>query len=452
MAATPKLRRTWPQRLTFGLVLLTALACFSTAAALATGQWVISQRQLVDLAEPDSAPTAAGGGLEIVIPGATTTLPDPDAPPPTTIELAEPDAANFLVVGADNGECVDAPVGDRSDLGERSDTIMIWRTNPEDDQLAVLSLPRDLYVDIAGGSKARINSAYRRNDPSRLIDTIFLNFGVPVDHYVQVDFCAFRELVDAVGGVEVPFEFPARDTASGLRIEEVGCVNLDADMALAYVRSRKYQYESPPGSGVWRTDGTSDFGRISRQQDFLRRVVAKVIDEGLYSPSVLTALIDTNREYVVTDTGLTLQRMLEFANTLRRLEPGEITTYRVESTSETTIDGSQVERPRIQNDNMQAILAVFRGEALLAEAPEQVLGESGTSTTIATTTDTTTATTTTAPAASTTTLASADADDDTSDADDPADAPTSATATTLPSVEAEENVVGVAPSRDSTCG
>lgn len=442
-APTTKLRRTWPQRLTFVFVLLTALACFGTAAGLATGHWVISQRQLVELTGSDADPNAAAQQPQIVYPGATTTMPsgDPSAPT-TTIELAEPDAANFLVVGADNGDCEGAStetVGDRSDLGERSDTIMIWRANPENDQLAVLSFPRDLYVDISGGSKARINSAYRRNDPSRLIDTILLNFGVPVDHYVQVDFCAFKELVGAVGGVEVPFEFPARDAASGLDIPEAGCVNLDATMALSYVRSRKYQYEDPPGSGQWRTDGTSDFGRISRQQDFLRRVVSKVINEGLYSPSVLTALIETNREYVVTDAGLTLQRMLEFANTLRRLDPSEITTYRIESTSERTSDGSQVERPRIRNSNMQAILAVFRGEALLADAPEQVFGgETATATTVDGTRD---------DADDGASASGADGDDDGAEAS----VEGAPVATTLPEVTAEENVVGVAPSRDAVC-
>ena len=451
MAASTKLRRTWPQRLTFVFVLLCALACFGTAAALATGQWVISQRQLVALPDPVVDPVASGSDTEIITPGATTTLPsDPDAPPPTTLPLAEPDAANFLIVGADNGDCSGAntpTIGERSDLGARSDTIMIWRANPENNQLAVLSLPRDLYVDIAGGSKARINSAYRRNDPSRLIDTIYLNFGVPVDHYVQVDFCAFKELVDGVGGIEVPFEFPARDRASGLVIPEAGCINLDGEMALSYVRSRKYQYEDPPGSGRWQTDGTSDLGRISRQQDFLRRVVSKVINEGLYSPSVLTALIDTNREFVVTDAGLTLQRMLEFGNTLRELDAGGITTYRIDSSSETTADGSQVERPRIRSANMQAILAVFRGEAMLADAPEQVFGAD---TTLVTTSA---PTTTAAPNQRSTTTGAPSSDSDSTSPAPTTDVPgeTGTTTTTLPSVEAEENTVGVAPSRDSIC-
>jgi LCP family protein required for cell wall assembly len=429
--ATPT-RRTWAQRLTFALVVVTAIACFATAGALAAGQWVLSQRRLVELDAPSTQHREDAAEPVVIVPGATTTVATGSTTTTTTIALAEPDAANFLVTGADNGDCLgDATptVGDRTELGERSDTIMIWRANPSANQLAVLSLPRDLYVDIAGGRKARINSAFRRDDPSRLIDTIYLNFGIPIDHYVQVDFCAFKRLVDAVGGVPVPFQYPARDPNSGLLVPEAGCVNLDGDAALAYVRSRKYQYEDPPGSGNWVTDPTSDFGRISRQQDFLRRTVAKIIDDGLYSPDVASALISTNRDYLVTDAGLTPRRMLEFANTLRRLDPDTITTYRIESTSETTSGGDKVERPRIGGDNMQAILAVFRGEATLAAAPEQVLEAS---TTVATTVVATTVSTTEPRVGG----------------DDAAgDMPS----TTLPTVEAEENVVGVAPTRDESC-
>lgn len=428
-------RRTWPQRLTFFALILASLACFATAAGLSAGQWVLSQRRLVDIdpIDPNDI-TDASGNPVVVLPGDSVPPNTADGGPTTTIQLAEPDAANFLVVGSDNGGCSDQiATSDRDDLGERSDTIMIWRANPETNQLAVLSFPRDLYVDI-DGRRDRINTAYRRDDPSRLIETIAGNFGVPVDHYVQVDFCAFRELVDAVGGVEVPFQFPARDAKSGLEINTTGCVNLDGDTALAYVRSRYYRYEDPPGSGNWKSDGTSDFGRIARQQDFLRRVVAKVVNDNLYSPSVASALITTNREYLVTDTGLTLRRMLEFANTLRRLDPSGITTYRIESSSETLSNGDKVERPRIGGDNMQAILSVFKGEAMLADAPDQVFES-----------------TTTLPAqgAVTTTVPASDADDNTQDETETT-TPT-VTTSTLPTIVAEQNSVGIVPDSDVIC-
>ncbi|HZB42208.1 MAG TPA: LCP family protein, partial [Ilumatobacter sp.] len=229
MAATSpethrKQRRTWPQRLTIFVVCIGAFACFAAAGVLAGGQWVLSQRKLAPLAQTTSERSGANA-LEVVSPTPTTsgdasgaggpaalpTLPAStiaDAP----LVLAEPDAANFLVVGADNGDCGDDPlIEDRSDLGERSDTIMVWRANPKTNELAVLSFPRDLYVEFPSGRKNRINAAYKRDDPKELQEVLNLNFGVQVDHYIQIDFCAFRRLVQAVGGVEIPFEYPARD-------------------------------------------------------------------------------------------------------------------------------------------------------------------------------------------------------------------------------------------------
>ena len=431
------LRRTWPQRLTFVFVLTVALACFVAAGSIAFGQWILSQRNLVEIAASQEVFEPDAGETPVRMPGDTTTTVAPTAPgesvTTTTLPLVEPDAANFLVTGADNGACTDqdlTTIGDREGIGERSDTIMVWRVNPVANQLAVLSFPRDLWVDLPGGRKGRINEAYRRNDPSRLIDTLQINFGVPVDHYVQIDFCAFRQLVDAVGGVEVPFLYPARDRRSGLVITETGCVNLEGDMALAFVRSRRYEYEDPIGSGNWIQDGTSDFGRISRQQDFVRRTISKAVNEGLYSPDIAAALIETNREYLVTDAALTPRRMLEFANTLRTLDPAQVTTYRIESTTEVTAAGADVQRPLIQNDNMQAILSVFRGEATIASAPEQTGG---------------TTTTTTAVPTPPTTLPTGDTI--------PTDGSAPATVdTTLPEVEVTENLLGVSPPRDVVCG
>lgn len=439
-----KQRRTWPQRVTIFAVVIAAFACFTAAGALAGGQWVLSQRKLAPLAETETQQNGADTPGVVVPDPSTSAASDdtstatlPTLPSSTAVDqqlvLAEPDAANFLVVGADNGDCGDDPlIEDRSDLGERSDTIMVWRANPKTNELAVLSFPRDLYVEFPSGRKNRINAAFKRDDPTELQEVLNLNFGVQVDHYIQIDFCAFRRLVQAVGGVEIPFQYPARDKPSNgnpplFLVEQTGCVNLDGDTALAYVRSRHYQYEDPPGSGNWHSDPTSDFGRISRQQDFLRRVLAKVIDDGLYDPDVARALINANRNYIVTDPDLTVRRMLEFANALKNFNPAAITTYRIDSSSHTLSDGAQVEIPQIKNDNMEAILKVFRGEATLASAPEQVFAT--------TTTDALDTAPTTTTAAATEESSSAEAEP----------------GTTLPVVSAEENNVGIAPDRSVTC-
>lgn len=419
---SPTLRRTWPQRLTIAMLVAGALAAFGTAGGLAVGQWVVSSRQLIEIARPSESGNDASYEPVVVVPGATTPPSVADTTTTTTLPIAEPNAANFLLTGADNGDCAgsnDPTVGDRGS-STRTDTIMVWRVNPDTNQVAVLSFPRDLYVDIPGGRPGRINSAYRENDPQRLIDTIWQNFGVPVDHYIQVDFCAFRTLVNAVGGVEVPFAHPARDTRSGLDIPQAGCVTLDGNMALAYVRSRYYQYQDE--NGTWRTDGTSDFGRIARQQDFIRRVLGKVISDELYKPDTVQALFEANREYVVVDSNLTPGTMIEFANVLRRINPATIGTYRIASRGR-NVNGAAMQEPLLNSENMQAILAVFRGHATLASAPEQTF-------------DTTVpeqAPASTAPTGST-----------------PASAP-GTTSAPLPTVAPESNVEGIAPDPLAIC-
>lgn len=353
---TRKPRHTAGQRSVLALNCMVVLGCFVGAAALLLGERFVSGQQkspaVVNLARVASA------GL-----GPTETFPQSD-----------PEAMNFLITGADNNGCVDpaspfaGAFGDRSEAGQRSDTIMIMRVDPVTSQAAVLSFPRDLWIPIHGSdSESRINSAYVKNDPTKLIQTIYDVFGVGIDHFIQVDFCTFKTLVDAVGGVSVPFEFATRDTHTGLNVPTAGCFNLTGDHALAYVRSRHYQYLDPKNS-KWTEDGFADLGRISRQQDFLRRVITKALATGVYTPSVARGLINTAQNFVVTDPDLTLQKMLQFAGVIRNLDQSNLRTYQIEADRETR-DGNDVMIPRVGGRNMRAILGVFQGKAPLLEAP-----------------------------------------------------------------------------------
>lgn len=445
-SSSKELRRTWPQRFTIGGVFLAAIGCFAAGSGLYAAQRVIEDRDVVaiDSGAPDdnagdatfstSAPDdASTGGGEVVLAQPTD---DPNRPV-ETFPLAEPAARNFLITGADNNGCVDpdspyaGAFGDRSSLGERSDTIMMWRVNPAASQVAVLSFPRDLWVTIAGrSSKQRINVAYERDQPQRLIDTIFQNFGIATDHFIQVDFCAFRTLVDAVDGVSVPFDRPVRDAATGLNVPVAGCFNFDGDHALAYVRSRKLQ--ALDETGKWVTDGTSDLGRISRQQDFIRRTVDSLLSAGAFNPDIIRALIKTSDDFVVNDSELTVNKMLEFAGVVKSINPAEITTYQVEARG-TTIQGNAVLLPSINGANMQSVLSVFRGEATLANAPDQVFETTTTSVTPTDdTTDDTVATPDTEPAPETTVEAVPFA--------------------TVPVVEAIDNNKGFFPDANISCG
>ncbi|WP_421119909.1 LCP family protein [Aquihabitans daechungensis] len=175
---------------------------------------------------------------------------------------------NYLLVGSDNGE---AGGEQREGVeGRRSDTIMVL--NIKDGKAKMLSLNRDLWVaNPATGENGRLNATYNAG-PANLIQAVTENFGIPVNHYIEIDFISFGSLVDSFGGIDIFFEHPAFDLASGLDVKQEGLVHLDGKQALAYVRSRHYA-EVIDGQVV--LDPTSDLGRVERQQIFLREIMKK---------------------------------------------------------------------------------------------------------------------------------------------------------------------------------
>ena len=294
---------------------------------------------------------------------------------------------NFLVTGADNStdkSCIELQdKGPRT--GERSDTIMIIRLDPATKRSAVLSFPRDLWVKIPGHGTQRINGAYRSDDPQLLIDTIQNEFDVHVDHFIQIDFCAFQRLVKAVGGVSVPLPYPVRDDSTGLEVLQPGCHSFDGDEALKYVRSRHFEYMDEKGE--WHEDPSSDLGRIARQQDFLRRTLTAALKQNVLKPKIITSLYASYRDDLVIDTGLTIDKMIEFVGVIRGVNASTIRTYQIEATGK-TIGGASVLVWHKNSENMQAILNIFRGLAPLADAPEQEFEDTTTTSTIPhTTTD-----------------------------------------------------------------
>lgn len=402
--------------------IIVIIACFGTAAIVYYGNEKANDRKVVSL---------VGSTTKLTVPPATTADGTPGTDPDVTLVAGPVDmsARNFLITGSDSGACVDpdspyaSAFDNRNGLGERADTIMILRLDPTTNAGAVLSFPRDLWVKIAGKkSRSRINSAFNRDDPNTLVLTIWENFGIPVDHYVNVDFCAFKKIVDAVGGVRVPFATPIRDRNTGLNIENSGCHRFDGEEGLAYVRSRKlFYYDSDSQS--WKQDPAADRGRISRQQDFLRRALQKALDVGAGSPTVAKDLIDAALEFVILDDQLTPGKLLELAQAMRNLDPATLKTYQVEGLGK-LINGQSVIEPKLETDTMEGVLAVFQGKARLVDAPEQLVEAPAPETSAPPSTTRSTGSSTTA---------------------------VSGTTTTLPPVFVESNSVGVLPTDDPAC-
>jgi LCP family protein required for cell wall assembly len=187
------------------------------------------------------------------------------------------DGTNYLIVGSDSRDVEDLqaaglnPAAFEDGGGQRSDTILLLRFAGGTPKM--MSIPRDLYVPIAGtGASHKINSAYG-GGPKRLIQTVQQSLGVPVHHYVEVDFVSFALLVDALHGVTIEFPHPAFDKNTGLDVKASGKVLLDGPQALAFVRSRHY-VEVYDGRN--HPDATGDIGRVTRQQQFLTAVLSKL--------------------------------------------------------------------------------------------------------------------------------------------------------------------------------
>jgi polyisoprenyl-teichoic acid--peptidoglycan teichoic acid transferase len=259
---------------------------------------------------------------------------------PAGLSTAGGEAMTVLLVGSDSR--ADLVPGQESRFGsisgKRSDAIMLLRTNPGRDQASVLSIPRDLYLPIAGTGKSnRINTAYS-GGPDRMVNTITSALGIPIDHYVEVNFDGFRSIVDAIGGLNVNFPAPARDILAELNIPQAGCVHLDGEQGLAYVRSRHYEFLE---NGRWKTDPTSDFGRIERQQDFIRRMIKKAISQGIRNPLVANELLDSFVKDVVVDAKLGTMDLLRLGMTFRSLGSGGIEMLTLPTTG-ARIGGSSV--------------------------------------------------------------------------------------------------------------
>jgi polyisoprenyl-teichoic acid--peptidoglycan teichoic acid transferase len=289
--------------------------------------------------------------------------------------LAEGEPANVLVVGTDSRAGLDPDDPDAAGFlggGETgcdcTDTIMVVRVDPDETTASVLSLPRDLWVPIADtGERARINSAHAHGEQV-LIDTIQQSFGIPINHYVEVDFVGFQRLVDAVGGIPLWFDTPVRDAKTGLSVTEPGCQTLDGEDARRFARSRALEYRD--ANGRWRTDPTGDFGRITRQQIFIRRAIHKAVGAGLGNPVTLNRLVSAGVENVRLDDNLDAGDLLALGSRFRSFDADELISYTVPSEPFTTGGGAAVQIPKVRD--AEPILNIFRGLPPGTVAPQTV--------------------------------------------------------------------------------
>ena len=256
---------------------------------------------------------------------------------------------NILVIGSDSRAgltgAVAAQTGASSGsvAGQRSDVVKIVHVNPITNIITVISIPRDTMVTLLAnqtlyGKFNRINVNFG-NGPSLLVQTIEANFGIPIHDTVVVSFAGMINVADAIGGVYLDFPYPSADPYSGLRIPHAGCQLIKGFEALAVTRSRHFYYDVHgngrwPGDTAssatlaaagWVYDGTSDFGRIDRQNAFLRAMLSRA--KNLYNPLTINSFLSNIPQGITLDSKFSLNELIGLAVRFHRIGANTIQTY-----------------------------------------------------------------------------------------------------------------------------
>jgi len=256
---------------------------------------------------------------------------------------------NVLLVGSDsrafvnNATQVKAFGNEATAGGQRSDVTMVARFVPATKSVTVISIPRDLWVDIPPNSSGtqgmnRINAAFN-SGPDLLIQTIESVLHIPINHYISVGFPGFQGMVDALGGVTMDFPTEVKDAYTGLDVTTVGCQVINGTTALQLVRSRHLEYVN--SNGHWEYDGLSDFSRIQRQDSFFRAVLAKV-NTSITNPLAINGFISSAVGNLAIDDTLSESDLFDVATGFRGLQSSHLVTETLPTTSYVTGGGADV--------------------------------------------------------------------------------------------------------------
>ncbi|MFC4563737.1 LCP family protein [Nocardiopsis mangrovi] len=298
--ATPRPRRRWPRAAAWTAGILAVALVVATGTAYAYYRSLRGNMVRHDL-------------------GAT--LDEADRPPKIG------DDVNILFIGSDGREGDNSDYGGRDFVGERSDSLMLAHISP-DSRVTVVNFPRDSLVQLpdcdpygetegTGGYYGMINSALFHGGPPCVVKTIESLTDVRIDHFAHLSFVGFRDMVDAIGGVDMCIPEPMEDERAQLDLD-AGDQRLNGEEALGFVRAR---YEIGDGG---------DIGRIDRQQMFLGALADQVTSSDvLTSPAKLNGLLEAISRHTATDEDLQLSRMVSIGTTLADAQLSDIAFYTV---------------------------------------------------------------------------------------------------------------------------
>ncbi len=301
-------RRRWGTAVRLATLALVALVILGLASGLALWRYANSKLDREEIPALEANQDRADAASD-----------DPSLAPVT-------ETLNVLVVGTDSREGLSdqqlLELG-TEDIGTNlTDTVMLVQLSPLRERAAIVSFPRDLKVEVPGEGAEKINAVHAIGGPDLLVRTVQDLVGVDIDHYVEVNLAGFLRITDAVGGVPICIDKPMVDKYAGVDLP-AGCQVLDGRAAAGFVRSRHIRDQF---------GADDDFGRIARQQYFIRQAMEKVTSAGtLANPLRVKRLIDAVAGAIKTDRDLGGAEMLRLANSLKGLSPETVETRAVPS-------------------------------------------------------------------------------------------------------------------------
>ena len=278
------------------------------------------------------------------------------------VQVAAGQPYNLLVIGSDSragntGQAASS-FGTYSAVGgQRSDTIKIFHIDPAAGTARVLSIPRDTYVTTSGLAPStgltgpeKINAAFN-NGPEALVETIQNTFGIPISHWIVIDFDGVIDSVKALGGIQLDFQYPVRDdndgvNESGLDITQTGCQNLTGSQVLALSRSRYYEYYE---DGEWQVDPGYDLSRIARQNVIVEAMIAKA--KSTLNPFTWQSLIDAVKGNVSIDNKLSLGTVYDVFERYHAFSPSSLQTWTLPTVAQAGTPAGDVELVNTQAPN-----------------------------------------------------------------------------------------------------
>ena len=203
--------------------------------------------------------------------------------------------------------------------GVNSDVVMILHLDPNAKRISILSIPRDTFIPNARKDGANKIDAALAEGPSQLVNAVQEDFGIPIQHFVELNFDTFAGVVDALGGVNMYFPRRLYDAYSQLKQYHIGCNHLDGMAALTVVRARHLQYQPNdsygPNVANWPQESQSDLARIRRNHEFLRVLAAAVSAKGVGNPITDAKLVAAVAPQLTVDSGMSNSHMVDLIST-----------------------------------------------------------------------------------------------------------------------------------------